>query len=175
MVTPKPSISVNPKHWSADGCRLLAVQNPVLWLRSRKENGGIMRILATRRQWPCGSAGRSERPAPGPRAHLREILTRLHVLRVHYLASREDIAQFSHPSFANTTSIRAGPRRLDRDRELISGIFWLKILEREGAEEDPKKATKSFIGLQGGRGCSPTHVLTSGRLSIFPPLVITSS
>ena len=36
LVTPKPSISMNPKHWSADGCRLLAVQNPVLWLRSRK-------------------------------------------------------------------------------------------------------------------------------------------
>ena len=44
---------------------------------------------------------------------------------------------------------RAGPRGLDRDRELISGIFWHKILEREGAEDDPKKATQSFISVQG--------------------------
>ena len=44
---------------------------------------------------------------------------------------------------------RAGPRRLDRDRDLISEIFWLRILEREGAEDDPKKATQSFISLQG--------------------------
>jgi hypothetical protein len=34
-----------------------------------------------------------------------------------------------------------GPRELDRDRELLSGIFWLKILEREGAEDDQKEAT----------------------------------
>ena len=37
--------------------------------------------------------------------------------------------------------LRGGPQWLDRDRELISGIFWLNILEREGAEDDPKKAT----------------------------------
>ena len=38
---------------------------------------------------------------------------------------------------------------MDRDRDLISEIFWLRILEREGAEDDPKKATQSFISLQG--------------------------
>ena len=32
---------------------------------------------------------------------------------------------------------RAGPRGLDRDRDLTSGIFQLGILEREGAEDDP--------------------------------------
>ena len=36
---------------------------------------------------------------------------------------------------------RAGPRGLDRDRDLISGIFQLRILEREGAEDDPEKET----------------------------------
>ena len=36
---------------------------------------------------------------------------------------------------------RGGPQWLDRDRDLISEIFWLNILEREGAEDDPKKAT----------------------------------
>jgi len=44
---------------------------------------------------------------------------------------------------------RGGPRRLDRDRDLVSEIFWLKILEREGAEDDPKKETQSLLGLQG--------------------------
>ena len=34
-----------------------------------------------------------------------------------------------------------GPLGLDRNRDLVSEIFWLKILEREGAEDDPKKAT----------------------------------
>ena len=36
---------------------------------------------------------------------------------------------------------RDGPRGLDRDLDLISGIFWLRILEREGAEDDPEKET----------------------------------
>jgi transposase len=36
---------------------------------------------------------------------------------------------------------RGGPRRLDRDRELISEVLCIKVLEREGAEDDPKKAT----------------------------------
>jgi hypothetical protein len=44
---------------------------------------------------------------------------------------------------------RGGPRRLDRDRDLVSEIFWLKILEREGAEDDQKKETQSLLGLQG--------------------------
>lgn len=48
---------------------------------------------------------------------------------------------------------RAGPQRLDRDRDLVSEIFWLKILEREGAEDDPKKETQSLLDLQ-GEGCS---------------------
>ena len=42
---------------------------------------------------------------------------------------------------------RGGPQRLDRDRDLISEIFCLSMLDREGAEDDPKKATQSFIGL----------------------------
>ena len=42
---------------------------------------------------------------------------------------------------------RDGPRRLDRDRDLINEIFCLSMLDRAGAEDDPKKATKSFIGL----------------------------
>ena len=36
---------------------------------------------------------------------------------------------------------RAGPWGLDRARDLIRGIFWLRILEREGAEDDPEKET----------------------------------
>ena len=36
---------------------------------------------------------------------------------------------------------RGGPRWLDRNRELISEVFCIKVLEREGAEDDPKKAT----------------------------------
>jgi len=36
---------------------------------------------------------------------------------------------------------------LDRDSGLLSRIFCLMILDRERAEDDPKKALKSFIGL----------------------------
>ena len=36
---------------------------------------------------------------------------------------------------------RGGPQWLDKYQDLISGIFWLNILDREGAEDDPKKAT----------------------------------
>ncbi|MBA1149261.1 hypothetical protein H0Z60_19630 [Ectothiorhodospiraceae bacterium WFHF3C12] len=38
-------------------------------------------------------------------------------------------------------AFRGGPRGLDRDRSLLSGIFWRRVLEREGAEDDPEKAT----------------------------------
>lgn len=41
----------------------------------------------------------------------------------------------------NEGAVRAGPQRLDRDRGLLSEIFWLKVLAREGAEDDPEKAT----------------------------------
>ncbi len=47
---------------------------------------------------------------------------------------------------------RPGPRRLDRDSDLVSGIFRLNVLEREGEEGDPEKATESLIGVQGERG-----------------------
>lgn len=51
--------------------------------------------------------------------------------------------------------VSTGPQGLDRDRNLISGIFSLKILDGGGAEDDPKKETQSLIGLQveGRSGC----------------------
>ena len=64
-----------------------------------------------------------------------------------YAASKEDTA--SARECLRDLKARGGPWRLDRDRDLVSEIFWLKILEREGAEDDPKKETQSLLGLQG--------------------------
>jgi hypothetical protein len=47
---------------------------------------------------------------------------------------------------------RGGPGRLDRDRVLLSEIFWLTILKREGAEDDEEKAAEPYVGVQGEGG-----------------------
>ncbi len=57
-----------------------------------------------------------------------------------------------------------GPRCLDKAPGLISGIFWLKILDREGTEDDPKEATQSHLGLQSkGRIGGPEGRAHAGR------------
>ena len=48
--------------------------------------------------------------------------------------------------------LRGGPGRLDRGRVLLSEIFCLTILVREGAEDDQEKATKPYVGVQGEGG-----------------------
>ena len=50
--------------------------------------------------------------------------------------------------------VRGGPVWLDSDECLLSEIFCLTILKRDGAEDDQEKATQSFLGVQsqGGAG-----------------------
>ena len=38
---------------------------------------------------------------------------------------------------------------MDGDQDLISGIFWLEILDTGGAEDELKQETQTSIGLQG--------------------------
>ena len=47
---------------------------------------------------------------------------------------------------------RGGPGQLDRDRVLLSEIFCLIILMREGAEDDEEKAAEPYVGVQGEGG-----------------------
>ncbi|MBA1148861.1 aminotransferase class V-fold PLP-dependent enzyme [Ectothiorhodospiraceae bacterium WFHF3C12] len=53
----------------------------------------------------------------------------------------DDLRRAITPDTVLISVMRGGPRGLDRDRSLLSGIFWRRVLEREGAEDDPEKAT----------------------------------